>query len=262
MAEEKSVLVPILIGCGLFGLLCFLVCGGGLAFFVPRAMQQAEDMMEQMTQEMARQQMLEGFPDGWRPPALDITDEELFPDAIASFSLLEHDTVASPPEFGLADREGRHATYESALTDIEVYAYSVDDVERKVVMRTVKEKLGENFMSSTTSNISQSNYESLLFTVSPPDTTGSLWWSEGWMFLILSEDQFAAPMFQAEYLEAIQPPAPNEPASPDDAGDGEVADSTDGDAGTEEHTDPPLAEEGDFPPPPPRPESLQAEEMP
>ena len=42
MAEEKNVLVPILIGCGLFGLLCFLVCGGGLVFFVPRAMQQAE----------------------------------------------------------------------------------------------------------------------------------------------------------------------------------------------------------------------------
>ncbi len=257
MAEEKSVLFPILIGCGLLGLLCFLVCGGGMVFFVPRFAQQAEQMMEQMTQEMARQQMLDEFPEGWRPPAADVGDEELFPDAIGNFSLLKNDTAACPPEFGLADREGRHATYESALTNIEVYAYSVDREEHKEVMRAVQQKLGENFMSQVTSNVTQSNYESLYFSVSPPDTTGWLWWSEGWMFLILSEDQFAATAFETAYLDAIQPPGPDEPAAPDDTGEGEAGEPKVGDTGTEGLTDPPLAEEGDFPPPPPKPDSLQ-----
>ncbi|MEZ6145987.1 MAG: hypothetical protein R3B91_11345 [Planctomycetaceae bacterium] len=258
MKEEKSILVPILIGCGLFGLLCFLVCGGGLFFFVPRAMQQMNDVMQQVTQEMARQQMFEAFPGGWRAPEPAVSDEELFHEAIGNFTLLEHDTSASPADFGLADREGRHAIYETALTKVEVYAYLADDAEQEELSQAFQESLETNFSNHVTSTISQANYRSTYFSVSPPNTTGWLWSSEGWMFLILSDDQLAATTFLTEYLLTIQSPVLDEPETAEETDAAKPAEPSSDAEDVEETPATPTTEQGDFPPPPPRPEAVQS----
>ena len=42
MTEQKSAVGPVLLGCGLIGLLCVLVCAGVVVFFVPRMIEQAQ----------------------------------------------------------------------------------------------------------------------------------------------------------------------------------------------------------------------------
>lgn len=260
MPEEKNVLVSILIGCGLFGLLCFLVCAGGMVFFVPRMMQQAEEAMEQFQQEMARQQMLESFPDGWRAPLPDAADEDLFPQVVGNFSRLDLDTSPSPPEFGLDDLDGQHATYESALLDIDVYAYRVAEEDVRAAMQSAEDAMNESFEKYSNIDVSRANFDVLTFSVAPPATTGCIWSSEGWLFLILGEDQFAPAMFQTEYLDAIQLPAPDE-QPPEVVNESlDVNDTLD----TDSQSDQPEASDetgrGDSPPPPPRPESIPAED--
>ena len=261
MSQQKNAILPVLIGCGLVGLLCFLLCVGGFMFFVPRAMRQAGEMMEQVQQEVARQQILESFSDGWRPPAHDANGEALFPESVSNFTRLKIDTVSSPKEFGLSDLEGEHATYESTLADIDVYAYRVSEEEVRDVMQSTKDALGDNFETSTHFGMSGANYDALTFSASPPVANGCVWYSDGWLFLMLAEEQFVMSMFQTEYLEAIQSPAPEEPLAEDveieaDSGDDQETDADrDGpDAALE-------ADKGDFPPAPPRPEAIKPAEV-
>ncbi|MCA9076279.1 MAG: hypothetical protein KDA93_14715 [Planctomycetaceae bacterium] len=258
MSEQKSVLVPLLIGCGVLCLLSLLLCVGAWQFFVPRMMQQAEEMVEQLHQEFVRQQMTEAFPDGWRAPNDDATGEVLFPETVGNFSRLDVDSSPSPTDFGLSDLECERATYESALRDVDVYAYRVAADERRDQMQSTKDALRDNFTNSWNSSTTRTNYEVLSFSVSPPTTKGVVFASEGWLFLILSEDEFADEEFQTEFLIAIQPPLPDEAGSDEEPGGNDAADASTDRTDQEPSDELPVANEEDFPPPPPRPETLPA----
>lgn len=196
------------LGCGVVAVLGISLCVGSSLWLLPRVTRGVRNAVVEETRRTA-------FASLWRPPADDVTAEELFPASVAGFQLAGHDEQAEVARFQI-DVEGRHAVYRSSKVDVEVYVYRASSLEKEAIYRRVLRSLGAlrdqddpfadkpknpyDFQSS----IGTPTTERLRFTARPPFHRGRLWWSQDWLFFFLTKKEIELDTFQQKYLRAVQ----------------------------------------------------------
>ncbi|MEZ5940583.1 MAG: hypothetical protein R3C18_04270 [Planctomycetaceae bacterium] len=204
------------VGCAGVGCLAVLLCGGAAVWLIKAG-------GEQVQKEIARAQ----FKLEWMPPTEGTTGVDLFPEAVDQYTLTGDSDMASVSEFGIDD-EVAHATYTGPDGNIDVYISETDFGTINGYFETLKANIEQRNGSKSTYFIDGAHS---YFSVSPPQQTGWMWTSDGWVVLVVSDSEYDPEPFMEAYLTAIAgeevadvwDPVPEEPTgeAPMDEGAGE-----------------------------------------
>ncbi|MCA9247746.1 MAG: hypothetical protein KDA42_11535 [Planctomycetales bacterium] len=183
------------LACGGVALVLLLACGGAAIFVLPKAFTGVKGMI-------ASEQQKTAFARSWRAPAADADAQRLFPEEVDFLPVANRDPSERAAEFGI-DLAGEHARYESPKMAIDVFAYRATRLEKEALFRRVDEAI-ENGDYNYRFKFGSMDSDRFTFSVGPPHTQGSLWWSKGWLFVLLTDSEDELESFQQAYLTMIQ----------------------------------------------------------
>jgi hypothetical protein len=191
----------VLLGC-LSALLFF--CGGPillLMFLAPKAGEKIKEGWQWVGGEMTRQIEWNNLAMRWKAPPPDADPQELFPDRLGEYARGDLDTGIPLAEYNL-DSKGRKATYRCREGEVEVYALRASSLERKAIFKRLLDGIEKR---PNTRRIMQGTADSdrLVFSISPPDERGVLWWNQGWLFIAFSRDAVDVEALLRTYLDRI-----------------------------------------------------------
>jgi hypothetical protein len=191
----------VLLGC-LSALLFF--CGGPillLMLLVPMASEKIKEGWHWVEGEMTRQREWNSLAMHWKAPPPDTDPQELFPNQLGEYARGALDMGVPLSTYNL-DRKGRKATYRCQEGEVEVYALRANSLERKAIFKCLLDGIEKR---PGTRRIVQGTADSdrLIFSISPPDERGVLWWNQDWLFVAFSRDAVDVEALLRTYLERI-----------------------------------------------------------
>ena len=203
-----------LVGCLVAGAVAVLLCGGVVALIVFWGYQVAQQVGPQIQQQMQGVQ----FAAQWTPPGPDADADELLPVAVGPWSRVAHDDLAAIPELAIA-RDGLHGTYEGVNTKIEVYAYQVPMQDQAQLFQDALDAMeSAGYTTRAQANVDMGSHHWMTFSFSPPERSGRMWWSQGWLF-VMTSDVSGTDLegFEQVYLRTIENPTNGgmNPATPE-----------------------------------------------
>ncbi len=106
-----------------------------------------------------------------------------------------------------------HAVYQGASGKVDVYITPIEAGSSTGYFEALAAKLesGSYGSKSTFGGFGTHSY----FAVSPPDRTGWMWSSQGWLVLVVSDSKYDPEPFLRSYLTAIQGPEVSPPIDRD-----------------------------------------------
>lgn len=206
MPTSKSFVV----GGLLAGVLGIAACGGGLSLL---GLVAASANMNICIATGPDQQRETEFARMWRAPALGASALRLLPSSVNQWKLVSHDDAAKIAELAI-DRDGLHASYESGEGVVEVFAYEVPATEQDVLFQTAENAIGSTGYKTLSSHRGGDTLSSrMVFSISPPNKRGWMWWSRGWLFVFITRDSSVdLGSFKSDFLSAIAAETAAEPA--------------------------------------------------
>jgi hypothetical protein len=187
--QKRSSSKPLLIGCGVVGLVFLLLCGGGF-FFGFRLFQAGMERMGQ-DEDLAR---------AWTPPVADATAETFAPPTVADYKLTASDEEGGFPALGL-EQDGPHAVYQKGSDKVEVSVYRMDEAGKNAAFDEVIRRIDDDDRFGSHSNVRLPR--SLRFNVNPPELHGVLWYDDGWLVFVRSATVTDLGPFLKAYVEAL-----------------------------------------------------------
>lgn len=168
-----------------------------------------------MTAEQLEQER-QAFARAWRAPRTTLTNSAdaeaagLFPAEFDGWQLASHDDSVKVPELAL-DRAGVHAVYESGPRRIDVYICNVAAEEEHAVVQGAADAVqAGGYSNPEIRGISNGFLDYLSLSFGPPEKHAWLWWSQGWLFVFVTEDDsIDLESFQRAYLTRVQAAAPS-----------------------------------------------------
>lgn len=162
------------------------------------------------------EQERQAFARTWRAPRATLTNSAeaeaagLFPAEFDGWQLASHDDSVKVPELAL-DRAGVHAVYESGPRRIDVYVCPVAAEEEHAVVQGAAEAVqAGGYSSPDIRGITNGFLHYMNLSFGPPAKHAWLWWSQGWLFVFVTEDNsIDLESFQRTYLTRIQAPRPS-----------------------------------------------------
>jgi hypothetical protein len=217
-SDSSTVWIIVVVLVGIVGV---VVCAGlGAAVFwvmpvssppvatpPPPAMLALPEQIEQERQAFAR---------AWRAPrgtvtnAADAETAGLLPPEFDGWQVASREDGAKVPELAL-DRAGVHAVYESESRRVDVYVCRVTAEEEQGVMRAAIEAAqAASYAAPAADGVNHGFLETLSLTYGSPPRHAWLWWSQGWLFVFVTEDDsIDLESFQRAYLTRVQAPQPS-----------------------------------------------------
>ena len=184
-----------ILGCGgLAVLLVLALCGVG-AYFLPSAITGVQGMIAEEAKRIA-------FAQAWQPPADNVPANELFPDTVSEYKVVNRDPDPIASKFGI-DLPGQHGKYSSSGAELDVFVFRTSQLEKEALFNRIEEATDDASYNSRT-RFTTMNGDQLRFSVRPPPTDGLLWWSKGWLFVFFTKNGHEPESFQQAYLKQIQ----------------------------------------------------------
>lgn len=174
LAKKPSTAFVFTVGCAITLALAIIVVGLAVSF-VPNIRQW---FFQQLAIEAQRQALV----DNWQAPADDVSPGAFFPKKVANYQLSLHDTKADIPSIRF-DIPGWHACYDSADSQIEVFAYKVTDLEREALFGRI-EKLDDE-EDAPSQMLVMTSFRCYLKTSTHQQ---HLWWMKDWLFVFQTTD--------------------------------------------------------------------------
>jgi hypothetical protein len=170
----------------------------------PPAMLALPEQIEQERQAFAR---------AWRAPrgtvtnAADAETAGLLPPEFDGWKNASHEDGVKVPELAL-DRAGVHAAYETGPSRVDIYVCNVsEDEEQGVIRAAVQAVQAGSYAAPDVRGINHGFLETLSLTYGSPPRHAWLWWSQGWLFVFITDDNsIDLESFQRAYLTRVQAP--------------------------------------------------------
>jgi len=185
---QKKFVILFGVGCG--GVIVLVVIMGIAAVSL------APKMFEWGKQQIALEQERKELADSWQPPAQDASLEHFFPAKVANYELDSQDEDATIPEFNF-DLEGRHATYKSNDSRIEVFVYRATELEKEALFRRVDD-VYEGQEGGIKMKI-EMGYR--LYYSSSQHHQNHFWWMKGWLLVFRTDDSEDREPFVKKFLQ-------------------------------------------------------------
>ena len=146
-----------------------------------------EQAAQQIGPEFQRQMQDMQFAAEWRPPAPDAGPDQLLPEAVGGWTRSSHDDLSTIPELAIA-RDGVHGAYDSNGTTVDVYAYPLPMHEQGQLFGEAVKAIEEaGYTTRSQANVDMGSYHWMTFSFDPPQRFGRMWWSQGWLFVTITD---------------------------------------------------------------------------
>jgi hypothetical protein len=159
------------------------------------------------------EQERQAFARAWRAPrgtvmnAADAETARLLPAEFGGWTVASRGDGVKVPELAL-DRAGVHAVYESEWRRVDISVCNVSENEEQGVMRAAVEAAqAVSYAAPDARGINYGFLDYMGLTYGAPSRHAWLWWSQGWLFVFVTEDNsIDLESFQRAYLTQVQPP--------------------------------------------------------
>jgi hypothetical protein len=136
----------------------------------------------------------------WQPPSENPAD--FFPETVAGYRKTNTDTSA-PADIKL-DLPGNHATYGDSQSQVDVYVYKANEVEKEGVFGRIKDRYESNKNAGGSRSWTMLGYR-CGFSESTPPARVEAWYVKGWLFVFSSHSREDLDPFVQNYLKTLSP---------------------------------------------------------
>ncbi|HET6266745.1 MAG TPA: hypothetical protein VFG11_03435 [Acidobacteriota bacterium] len=136
----------------------------------------------------------------WRPPSENPAD--FFPESVAGYKRTNTDT-SGPSEIKI-ELPANHATFADSQSQVDVYVYKANEMEKEGVFGRIKDRYESNKISGESRSWTTLGYR-CGFSESKPRMQVQAWWVKGWLFVFSSQRQEDLDPFIQTYLKTLSP---------------------------------------------------------